>query len=115
MVLPPRVRGESHGRPVRRGSSDRLRTDALGRTAALRRRQDVAGPPWGHRRGRDPRPLPIPPVPDPRALVLPSWSVPRFFSGDALIGLLAIIVITPALHRAVNLVGYRMGKKREPW
>jgi CDP-2,3-bis-(O-geranylgeranyl)-sn-glycerol synthase len=48
-------------------------------------------------------------------LVISSWSVPRFFSGDALIGLLAIIVITPALHRAVNLVGYRMGKKREPW
>ena len=48
-------------------------------------------------------------------LAIPSWSVPRFFSGDALLGLLAIIVITPALHRAVNLVGYRMGKKHEPW
>src|SRR5437762_537552 len=33
----------------------------------------------------------------------------------AILGLLAIIVITPALHRAVNLVGYRMGKKHEPW
>jgi len=49
------------------------------------------------------------------SLAVPSWSVPRFFSGDALLGLLAIIVITPALHRAVNLVGYRMGKKHEPW
>ena len=49
------------------------------------------------------------------SLVFPSWSVPRFFSGDALLGLLAIIVITPALHRAVNLLGYRMGKKHEPW
>ena len=49
------------------------------------------------------------------SLLIPSWSVPRFFSGDALLGLLAIIVITPALHRAVNLVGYRMGKKHEPW
>src|SRR5439155_1236306 len=47
------------------------------------------------------------------SLAIPSWSVPRFFSGDALLGLLAIIVITPALHRAVNLVGYRMGKKHE--
>src|SRR6266568_6711466 len=45
------------------------------------------------------------------SLAIPAWSVPRFFSGDALLGLLAIIVITPALHRAVNLVGYRMGKK----
>src|SRR3989454_9866633 len=41
--------------------------------------------------------------------------VPRFFSGDALLGLVAIIVITPALHRAVNLLGYRIGKKHEPW
>ena len=49
------------------------------------------------------------------SLLIPSWSVPRFFSGDALLGLLAIIVITPALHRAVNLVGFRMGKKHEPW
>jgi len=49
------------------------------------------------------------------SLVIPSWSVPRFFSGDALLGLVAIIVITPALHRAVNLLGYRMGKKHEPW
>jgi len=49
------------------------------------------------------------------SLLIPSWSVPRFFSGDAFLGLLAIIVITPALHRAVNLVGYRMGKKHEPW
>lgn len=48
-------------------------------------------------------------------LTIPAWSVLRFFSGDALLGLLAIIVITPALHRAVNLVGYRIGKKHEPW
>lgn len=49
------------------------------------------------------------------SLLVPAWSVPRFFSDDALVGLLAIIVITPALHRAVNLVGYRIGKKHEPW
>jgi len=49
------------------------------------------------------------------SLAVPPWSVPRFFSGDALFGLVAIIVITPALHRAVNLLGYRIGKKHEPW
>ena len=49
------------------------------------------------------------------SLLLASWSVPRFFSGDAWYGLLAIILITPALHRGVNIVGYRMGKKHEPW
>jgi len=49
------------------------------------------------------------------SLAIPTWSIPRFYEGDALLGLLAIIVITPALHRAVNLVGYRIGKKHEPW
>ncbi|MCI4371132.1 MAG: CDP-2,3-bis-(O-geranylgeranyl)-sn-glycerol synthase [Thermoplasmata archaeon] len=49
------------------------------------------------------------------SLLVPSWSIPRFFSGDALLGLVAIIVITPALHRAVNVLGYRMGRKHEPW
>jgi len=49
------------------------------------------------------------------AALVPAWSDGRFFSGDALLGLLAIILITPALHRAVNILGYRMGKKREPW
>jgi CDP-2,3-bis-(O-geranylgeranyl)-sn-glycerol synthase len=49
------------------------------------------------------------------SLLIPAWSVPRFFSGEALLGLLAIILITPALHRAVNIVGYRIGKKHEPW
>lgn len=49
------------------------------------------------------------------SLLISGWSVPRFFSGDAWWGLLAIILITPALHRAVNILGYRMGKKHEPW
>jgi len=49
------------------------------------------------------------------SLTIAWWSVPRFFSGDAVLGLLAIIVITPALHRAVNIVGYRVGRKNEPW
>ena len=49
------------------------------------------------------------------SLTIPGWSVPRFFSGDALIGLVAIILITPALHRAVNVIGFRIGQKREPW
>ena len=47
--------------------------------------------------------------------LLPTWSVERFFTGDGLLGLAAIIVITPALHRVVNIVGYRMGRKHEPW
>jgi CDP-2,3-bis-(O-geranylgeranyl)-sn-glycerol synthase len=49
------------------------------------------------------------------SLLAAGWSVPRFFSGDAWYGLLAIILITPALHRGVNILGYRMGRKHEPW
>ena len=49
------------------------------------------------------------------SLLVAGWSVPRFFSGDGWFGLLAIILITPALHRGVNILGYRMGKKHEPW
>ena len=47
--------------------------------------------------------------------LFPGWSSERFFLGDALLGLLAIILITPALHRAVNVLGYRLGRKHEPW
>ncbi len=49
------------------------------------------------------------------SVLIPAWSVRRFFEGDALLGLAAIILITPALHRAVNILGYRIGKKHEPW
>jgi CDP-2,3-bis-(O-geranylgeranyl)-sn-glycerol synthase len=49
------------------------------------------------------------------SLLVAGWSVPRFFSGDAWFGLLAIILITPVLHRGVNILGYRMGRKHEPW
>jgi CDP-2,3-bis-(O-geranylgeranyl)-sn-glycerol synthase len=49
------------------------------------------------------------------SLSIPAWSADRFFVGEALLGLLAIILITPALHRAVNVVAYRIGKKHEPW
>ena len=49
------------------------------------------------------------------SLLVAGWSVPRFFSGDGWYGLLAIILITPALHRGVNILGYRLGKKHEPW
>ena len=49
------------------------------------------------------------------SVLIPAWSIRRFFEGDALLGLGAIILITPALHRAVNILGYRIGKKHEPW
>jgi len=45
----------------------------------------------------------------------PSWWLARFWTGDAIWGLGFIILITPVLHRAVNVIGFRWGHKREPW
>ena len=48
-------------------------------------------------------------------VVAPEWFVSRFISGWNILGILTILVVTPALHRTVNIIGYRMGKKKEPW
>ena len=48
-------------------------------------------------------------------LLAPSWWVARFWAGDGIWGLGFIILITPFLHRVVNVIGYRRGHKREPW
>jgi len=48
-------------------------------------------------------------------LLAPSWWVARFWAGDGIWGLGFIILITPALHRVVNVIGFRWGRKREPW
>ena len=48
-------------------------------------------------------------------LFAPAWWFVRFWAGDAIWGLGFIILITPALHRVVNMIGYRWGHKREPW
>jgi len=45
----------------------------------------------------------------------PTWWLARYWTGEAIYGLVFIIIITPILHRAVNILGYRMGAKREPW
>ena len=45
----------------------------------------------------------------------PAWWLARFWTGEAIWGLVFIIVITPVLHRVVNVIGYRWGRKREPW
>jgi len=29
--------------------------------------------------------------------------------------ILVVLIITPILHRVTNIIGYRMGAKREPW
>lgn len=48
-------------------------------------------------------------------LVAPSWWFDRLWNGEGIWGLGFIILITPVLHRVVNVIGYRRGHKREPW
>jgi len=49
------------------------------------------------------------------AIVDPGFFTATYLTGDRTFGLLFVILITPLLHRAVNLIGFAMGKKKEPW
>jgi CDP-2,3-bis-(O-geranylgeranyl)-sn-glycerol synthase len=48
-------------------------------------------------------------------LAFPAWVAGHYILGQAALGLALIIIVTPPLHRAINLLGYRMGKKEVPW
>jgi CDP-2,3-bis-(O-geranylgeranyl)-sn-glycerol synthase len=43
------------------------------------------------------------------------WFAWHYIDGWGWLGLVAILVMTPLLHRAVNIVGFKMGKKKVPW
>ena len=43
------------------------------------------------------------------------WFVQHYAEGEYIYGLIFIVVLTPFLHRAVNIVGFRLGKKEVPW
>lgn len=38
-----------------------------------------------------------------------------FFDNFTIYHIIVILVITPFLHRGVNIIGYKMGKKEVPW
>ena len=44
-------------------------------------------------------------------LVAPGWFSLNFTSDIMLI----VLIMTPILHRVSNIIGYKMGAKREPW
>ncbi|MCE5296952.1 MAG: CDP-2,3-bis-(O-geranylgeranyl)-sn-glycerol synthase [Euryarchaeota archaeon] len=48
-------------------------------------------------------------------LVFPDWFIGAFIEGEHLISLLAVLMITPLLHRGVNIIGYKKGLKKVPW
>jgi len=41
----------------------------------------------------------------------PSW----FFQNFTVYHIIIILIVTPLLHRVMNIVGYRIGKKKVPW
>lgn len=43
------------------------------------------------------------------------WFFEHYINGYAILGLVAVIVITPVLHRITNIIGHRIGKKEVPW
>lgn len=45
----------------------------------------------------------------------PTWFMDSFVNGDHIISLLAVLMITPLLHRGVNIIGYKRGLKKVPW
>lgn len=49
------------------------------------------------------------------AVARPRWLLDTYLVGEALAGLAAVLILTPLLHRGVNILGYRMGKKEVPW
>ena len=44
-----------------------------------------------------------------------NWFYNTFIDGLNIIALIFIIILTPVLHRVVNIIGYKMGKKDVPW
>lgn len=49
------------------------------------------------------------------ALFYPDWVVAHYISGESIIALIALLVFVPLLHRLVNIIGFKLGKKKEPW
>lgn len=49
------------------------------------------------------------------ALLYPSWVASHYIDGESIVALLALLVFVPLLHRLVNIIGFKLGKKKEPW
>ena len=44
-----------------------------------------------------------------------NWILNTYFSSDGWIALIILIIGVPLLHRIVNIIGYKLGLKNEPW
>lgn len=43
------------------------------------------------------------------------WFLDHFVSNNGFYGLILFLVVVPILHRGVNIIGYKLGKKNVPW
>ena len=48
-------------------------------------------------------------------LFFPTWFMSSFIDGASILALLTVLIVTPILHRVVNIYGHRLGLKKEPW
>lgn len=48
-------------------------------------------------------------------LIFPAWFLKTYVQGEAIFALIALLILVPLIHRAVNVIGYRRGLKKEPW
>jgi len=44
-----------------------------------------------------------------------NWTIENLFNNYNWIGLILLLILIPLLHRAFNIIGYKMGKKNVPW
>jgi CDP-2,3-bis-(O-geranylgeranyl)-sn-glycerol synthase len=49
------------------------------------------------------------------AFFRPSWFLDHYIDGYGIAGLLLFLIIVPILHRGINIIGYKLGKKDVPW
>lgn len=43
------------------------------------------------------------------------WTLEIYFNGNGWIATAILIIVVPLLHRSVNIIGYKLGLKNEPW
>lgn len=48
-------------------------------------------------------------------VAFPGWVAEHYIVGEGFYGLVLILALTPILHRIVNVIGYRIGRKEVPW
>ncbi len=48
-------------------------------------------------------------------IVSPTWIMKTYIVDNNWIPLLMILILIPVLHRTTNIIGYRLGMKKEPW